>query len=63
MFSKYQTRPCARCTKLHICTGTPICPCFEIAIPDKVLDFIASDFDGCICNDCLEALKTKMSSK
>ena len=57
MYSKYDPKECARCGKLHICTGTVHCPCLEVDVPEKILDHIAIHFDECLCDDCLEELK------
>jgi len=57
MYSKYAPKECANCGKLHICTGTVRCPCFEVEVPEDVLDYIAIHFDECLCNECMEELK------
>jgi len=41
MYSKYAPKECARCGKLHICTGTVHCPCFEVDVAEIILDYIA----------------------
>ena len=57
MYSKYDPRECERCGKVHICTGTVQCPCFEVEINDKFLEYISSHFDECLCLTCMEELK------
>ena len=57
MLSKYDPKQCARCGKTHICTGTVQCPCYEVNTPEQILDYIAANFDQCLCNDCMEELK------
>ena len=59
MHSKYDSSACARCNKLHLCTGTPHCPCFDLPVPEETLEFIASHYDECLCNDCMEELRIK----
>ena len=62
MFSKYEPKECANCGELHICTGTVQCPCFDVEVPEEILDYIATHFDECLCNDCMEELKRKRLS-
>lgn len=57
VYSKYAPKECAKCGKLHTCTGTVRCPCFEVEVPEEVLDYIATHFDECLCNECMEGLK------
>ena len=57
MYPKYEPRECARCKKLHICTLSVQCACFDVEITDKVMDYITFHFDDCLCKDCLEELK------
>ncbi len=59
MYSKYAAKACERCGKLHTCMGTPRCPCFDVVMPGSILDYIASNFDECVCIDCMEELKGK----
>ena len=59
--SKYDSSECVRCGKMHICTGTVHCPCYDLEIPEIILDHIASHFDECLCNDCMEELKREKS--
>jgi hypothetical protein len=60
MLSKYAPKECAKCGKLHICTGTVHCPCFDVKVSEEILDFIAIHFDECLCNDCMEELKNEL---
>ena len=62
MISKYESKECANCGKLHVCTGTVHCPCFDVEVSEEILDYIAIHFDECLCNDCMEELK-KLSEK
>ncbi|MEI6677200.1 MAG: cysteine-rich CWC family protein [Mariniphaga sp.] len=57
MYSKYEPKECARCSKVHICTGTIRCPCLELEIPENILDDIAAQFDECLCNECMAEMK------
>jgi hypothetical protein len=57
IFPKYDPKQCSRCDKNFICTGNSNCPCLDIQIPEKLLDYIADHFDGCLCPDCIEQLK------
>jgi hypothetical protein len=61
MYSKYDPKACQRCIKMHICTGTVHCPCYDLEIPGIILDYIASHFDECLCNECMEELKQDIS--
>ena len=60
MYSKYAPKECGNCSKLFICTGTAQCPCFDLVIPENVLEYIASHYDECLCAECIEELKEKM---
>ena len=62
MNSKYDSSSCARCDKQHICTGTPTCPCFDLPVPGETLEYIADHFEECLCNECMEELKSKLSA-
>lgn len=57
MYSKYDPKECDRCRKVHICTGTVHCPCFEIELPENVLEYIATHFEQCLCTECMNELK------
>lgn len=57
MYPKFETKECARCNQRHICTITSNCPCFEVEITDKTMDYITLHFDDCLCTVCLEELK------
>jgi len=59
MYSKFDPAPCASCNNPHICTGTPLCPCFDLPVPEVILDYIANHFDECLCNNCIDELKIK----
>ena len=56
---KYAPKACDHCGKLHICTGTVHCPCFDVIVSEAVLEYIAVHFDECLCNDCIENLMNK----
>lgn len=59
MYSKFDPKECPRCGKLHICTGTVHCPCFDIEVSESFLEYIAARFDECLCVDCIEELKNQ----
>jgi|GEM_PF-829889 len=59
MYSKFDPTPCASCNSLHTCTGTPHCPCFDLPVPEEILEYIASRYDECLCNECINKLKVK----
>jgi len=59
MYSKFDPTPCASCSKLHICTGTPYCPCFDLPVSEDILEYIANHFDECLCNECINKLNIK----
>ena len=60
MNSKYDPAECARCSKLHICTRTPACSCFDLPVPEETLEYIGDHFDECLCIVCIEELKIKI---
>jgi len=57
---KYEPHACARCGKLHTCTGTYRCWCTQVEIPENVRDYIMACFDGCLCPDCVRELVETM---
>ncbi len=63
LFSKYDPKSCSRCGKSFICTGHTNCPCLEIVIPEKLLDFIADNYDNCLCPECIGHLKMELPTK
>ncbi len=63
MNSKYDPKACAHCYNLHICTGTPQCPCFDLPVSEEILEYISDHFDECLCNDCMEELETRINYK
>ncbi len=60
MFSKYAPAACIRCNKLHFCTGTPLCPCFDLPVPKEILEYISDNYEECLCNDCIKELEFKI---
>ncbi len=59
-FPKYEERDCPRCGKPVRCTGDLNCWCLSVKIPEKVQDYIAATFDGCLCKDCIMELIGQM---
>ena len=57
MISKYESKECANCGKLHVCTGTVHCPCFDVEVSEEILDYISTHFDECLCNECMLEIK------
>ena len=57
MVLNYDPKECANCGKEHICTGTVHCPCYDVEVAEEILDYIATNFDECLCNECMEGLK------
>ena len=60
MNPKFDPAECGRCNQLHICTGTPLCPCFDLPLSDETLEYISGHFDECLCNKCIEELENKL---
>ncbi len=60
MYSRFDPTACARCSNLHVCTGTPHCPCFDLPLSEETLEYIASHYDECLCNACMEELGIKL---
>ncbi len=56
MSEKYEPRECANCGALIVCTGDMNCWCIDVEIPEKVQDYIAACFDGCLCKNCIKQL-------
>ncbi len=54
--SKYEQRDCPRCGKPVACTGGMDCWCLSLEIPEKIQDYIAATYDGCLCNNCIQEL-------
>jgi hypothetical protein len=52
----YQIKECPRCGKTFTCTGTVFCWCFEVTIPERVRDYIAARYEGCLCKECIDEL-------
>jgi len=59
MYSRYDPSQCARCNKLHTCTGTPHCPCFDMVVPEVTLEYISDHYEKCLCTACMEELRSK----
>lgn len=49
-------RVCPRCGKLFTCSEDMNCWCITYIMPDRVREYVASHFEGCVCRDCLDEL-------
>lgn len=59
MSVKFEPRECPNCGALFNCTGDANCWCLSLHIPEKVQDYIAATFDGCLCEKCIRVLIVK----
>ena len=63
MNEKFEPRQCANCGDLFTCRGDMHCWCVRIEVPEKVQDYIAACFDGCLCEKCIKKLITDFEMK
>lgn len=54
--NKFEPHSCAKCGKLHTCTGNYNCWCVSIEIPEQIQDYIMACYDGCLCKACIKEL-------
>jgi len=56
---KHETKNCARCGKEFECKSGSIllCQCQTLYLTPNELDFIASQYEDCLCVSCLKRLK------
>ena len=56
---KHDNTTCPRCGRAFVCKASAIahCDCAHISLREEVLDYIAVNYDECLCLDCLQALQ------
>jgi hypothetical protein len=56
---KYEPGHCPRCKQEFVCTPFSIanCNCSKIELSYEETQYIASQFNDCVCNKCLKELK------
>ncbi len=57
--NKYEETYCPRCNAVFECKPDNIaqCRCYGVALSDDEKRLIEKDFTGCLCYDCLLAIK------
>ena len=52
---------CPRCSAEFECKAGSItmCPCSEIALSQAQREYIALNWEGCLCNKCLAEISTR----
>lgn len=45
---------CPRCGKSFECGKSGKCWCYELDVPNSILEKIEKDYDSCLCPDCLK---------
>jgi hypothetical protein len=58
---KHEEITCPRCNHSFECKcGTiQLCLCMSVQLDDAQREFIAEQYDGCLCRDCLDELAQK----
>jgi len=49
---------CPRCGSKFVCGKSGKCWCYEIDVPESVLDKIVKEYKSCLCPGCLKELSS-----
>lgn len=65
LFIELKVKKCARCHMEVKCLRDKIqdCDCSKILISNYEQNYIASQYKGCLCNDCLKYLKKEFLNR
>lgn len=55
-FKLVEKETCPRCGEKFECSKSGKCWCYEVNVPINVLDKINSEYNSCLCPDCLKKL-------
>lgn len=64
MKPKHETKFCQRCNKAFECKSGSIllCQCQTVLLTPEQLDYIAAQYDDCLCSACLLALRAEFNT-
>ncbi|MCF6257572.1 MAG: cysteine-rich CWC family protein [Gammaproteobacteria bacterium] len=62
---KHETRHCPRCNTEFECKAGSIllCQCQTVYLSPEQTEYVSTQFDGCLCVTCLQALRSEYNCR
>jgi len=62
--AQHETKTCSRCKQPFECKAGSItlCQCFAVKLSEEERNYLAKQFDDCVCADCLQQLKKEIAA-
>lgn len=61
--NKHETRSCPNCNRVFECKSNKIqnCQCETVQLTQPQRDYIATQYDDCLCANCLKELRSQFN--